>query len=134
MVASWCNINFIWKLPGGVEDLPPRLDLFWYLNHGSDTAQRTKRLSLRRLKDVWKRSRQLTTKPDLITTSGRKRPIYGVLKTSDLRRLEDARFTTSWKRLISDVLKTSDLWRHEDAGFMSCWRCPIYVALKTFDL
>ena len=29
---------------------------------------------------------------------------------SDLRRLEDVRFTTSWKRLIYDVLKTSVKW------------------------
>ena len=51
--------------------------------------------SLRRLQDVLKRSRRLTTKQDVVTTSGKRRRIYGVLKTSDLRRLEDVQFTTS---------------------------------------
>ena len=44
----------------------------------------------------------------LIMTSWR-RLIYDVLKTSDLRRLQDVRFSTFWRRLIYDVLKTSDL-------------------------
>ena len=51
--------------------------------------------SLRRLQDVLKRSRRLTTKQDVVTTSGKRRLIYDVLKTSDLRRLEDVQFTTS---------------------------------------
>ena len=46
-------------------------------------AQRT------RLLRILKRSRRLTTKHDVVTTSGRKRRIYDVLKTSNLRRLED---------------------------------------------
>ena len=41
-------------------------------------------MSLRRLQDVLKRSRRLTTKQDVITTSGKRRRIYDVLKTSDL--------------------------------------------------
>ena len=51
--------------------------------------------SLRRLQDVLKRSRRLTTKQNVVTTSGKRRLIYDVLKTSDLRRLEDVQFTTS---------------------------------------
>ena len=58
-------------------------------------------MSLRRLQDVFKRSRRLTTKQDVFTTSGKKRWIYDVLKTSDLGRLED-------------VFRTSDLGRPED--------------------
>ena len=57
-------------------------------------SQRTQ-TSLRRLQDVLKRSRRLTTKQDVITTSGKRRLIYDDLKTSDLRRLEDVEFTTS---------------------------------------
>ena len=50
-------------------------------------TQRTQ-TSLRRLQDVL-RSRRLTTKQDVVTTTGKKRQIYDVLKTSDLQRLED---------------------------------------------
>ena len=57
-------------------------------------TQRTQ-TSLRRLQDVLKRSRRLATKQDVVTTSGKRRRIYDVLKTSDLRRLEDVQFTTS---------------------------------------
>ena len=57
-------------------------------------SQRTQ-TSLRRLQDVLKRSRRLTTKQDVITTSGKRRLIYDDLKTPDLRRLEDVEFTTS---------------------------------------
>ena len=63
--------------------------------------------SLRRLQDVLKRSRRLTTKQDVLTTSGKRRQIYNILRKSDLRRLEEDQFATSWKRLIYDVLKTS---------------------------
>ena len=56
-------------------------------------TQRTQ-TSLRRLQDVLKRSRRLATKQDVVTTSGKRRRIYDVLKTSDLRRLEDVRFTS----------------------------------------
>ena len=42
------------------------------------------------------------------------RRIYNVLKTSDLRRLEDVQFTTSWKSLIYNVVRMSDIWRLED--------------------
>ena len=41
-------------------------------------------MSLRRPQDVSKRSRRLTTKKDVITTSGKRRRIYDVLKMSDL--------------------------------------------------
>ena len=51
--------------------------------------------SLRRLQDALKRSRRLTTKQDAVTTSGKKRWIYDVLKVSDLSRLEDVQFTMS---------------------------------------
>ena len=59
-----------------------------------NTTQRT-HTCLRRLQDVLKRSRRLTTKPFVLTTSGRRRLIYDVLKTPDLCRLKDVRFTTS---------------------------------------
>ena len=86
--------------------------------------------SLRHLQDVLKRSRRLTTKPDVVTTSYRRRliydswrrPIYVVLKTSDLRRLEDVWFTSSWRRPIYDVFKTSDWRRFEDVWFTTSWR------------
>ena len=114
---------------------------------------------LRRLQDILKRSPRLTTKPDVVTTSCRRRPIYDALKTSDLRRLEDVWFMASWGRLIYNVLKTSNLrrlkvflftssWRHliydvlrtsdlrrlEDVQFTVSWRRVIYDVLKTFDL
>ena len=47
------------------------------------------------LQDVLKRSRRLTIKQDVVTTSGKRHQIYDVLKTSDLRRVEDVQFTTS---------------------------------------
>ena len=69
-------------------------------------------MSLRRLQDVLKRSRRLTTKQDVITTSEKhvgfttywRHLIYIVLKTSNLQRLEDVWFTTSSGRLVYDVL------------------------------
>ena len=57
-------------------------------------TQRT-HTSLRRLQEVLKRSRRLATKQDVVTTSGKRRRIYEVLKTSDLRRLKDVQFRTS---------------------------------------
>ena len=50
--------------------------------------QRTE-TSLRHLQDVLKRSRRLTTKRDIATTSGKRHSIYDVLKTSDIGRLDD---------------------------------------------
>ena len=44
---------------------------------------------LRRLHVVLRRSRRLTTKPDVVKTSGERRLIYDVLRTSNLQRLED---------------------------------------------
>ena len=109
----------------------------WTLN----TTQRT-HTCLRRLQDVLKRSRRLTTKPYVLTTSGRRRLIYDVLKTPDLCRLKDVRFTTSWRSLICDVLKTSDsrrlrdvrLRRLDDVLFTMSWRRLIYDVLKTSNL
>ena len=68
--------------------------------------QRTQ-TSLRRLQDVLKRSRRLTTKQDVVTTSAKRRQIYNVLKMSDLHHLEDVHFTTSWRHLIYVILKKS---------------------------
>lgn len=51
--------------------------------------------SVRRLKDVLKKSRGLKTKPDVVTASGTRGQIYNVLKTSDLCPLEDVQFVTS---------------------------------------
>ena len=62
------------------------------------------------------------------------RLVYDVLKTSDLRRLEDVQIVTSWKRLIYDALKTSDLRRLEDVQFTTSWRRLIYDVLKTSNL
>ena len=98
------------------------------------TLSQPTQISLRRFQDVWKRSRRLTTKPDVFRASGRWRRIYNVLKTSYLRRLEDVRFITSWRCLTYDVLKMSDLRRLEDVGFTSSWRRLIHNVLKTSDL
>ena len=57
-------------------------------------SQRTQ-MPLRRLHAALKRSRRLTTKHDVVTTSGKRRQIYDILKTSDLLHLEDVWFTTS---------------------------------------
>ena len=54
-----------------------------------------KKTSLRRLQDVLKRSRRLTTKQDVVTTPGKRRRIYNVLKTSGLRCLENVPFAAS---------------------------------------
>ena len=93
-----------------------------------------KQKSLRRLQDVLKMSRRLTTKQDVVTTSGKRRSIYDVLKTCDLRHLDDVQFRTSWRCLIYDILRTSDLRRLEDVRFTLSWRLPIHDVLKTSDL
>ena len=56
--------------------------------------QRTQ-TSLRRLQDVLKSSRRLTSKPDVVRTSGKRHLIYDVFKTSYLRGLKDLQLTTS---------------------------------------
>ena len=97
--------------------------------------------SLRRLQDVLKRSRRLTTKSDVVKTSGKsvlftsswRRPIYDVLKTSDLQRLKDVWFKTSWRRPIYVVLMTSNLRRLEDVWFTTSGGSLIYNSLKTSD-
>ena len=93
-----------------------------------------KQKSLRRLQDVLKMSRRLTTKQDVVTTSGKRRSIYDVLKTCDLRHLDDVQFRTSWRCLIYDILRTSDLRCLEDVRFTLSWRRPIHDVLKTSDL
>ena len=116
--------------------------LYVYFNYISQRTQ----TSLRRLQDVLKRSRRLTTKPDVAKTSGKRRLIHVILKTSnlrrhqdilrtsDLQRLEDVRFMSSWKRWIYNILKTSDLRLLEDIWFMKSWRRPVYVVLRTSNL
>ena len=86
--------------------------------------------SLRRLQNILKRSRHLTTKPDVWFRTPWGRLIYDILKTSNLQRLEDVCKTTSWGCLIYDILRMSHLRRLEDVQFMSSWRCPIYNIFK----
>ena len=92
------------------------------------------------LQDVLKRPWRLTTKQDVVTTPGKRRRIYNVLKTSNLRSLEDVWFpediwfTSSWKCWICDVLKTSDLRHLHDVWFMTSCRRPIYIFLQTSNL
>ena len=107
----------------------------WYASQRTQT-------SLRRLQDVFKRSRHHTTEPDVATTSCRRRLIWDVLKmsdlvdlkNSDLQRLKDAWFTLSCRRLIYDVLKKPDLRRLEEVRFTTSWRRLIYDVLKTSSL
>ena len=79
------------------------------------------------------------------TSPGRLKKVTNVLgpnQTSSPRLAEDMEFMTSWRLRIYDVLKTSDLRRLEDIGFTPSWRrpittsrrCPIYDVLKTLDL
>ena len=109
-------------------------------------------MSLRRLQDVLKNWWCLTTKADVLTMSDRRciddiwriydvlktsnlhRPIYDVLKTSDLWCFEDVWFTTFWRHRIYVVLKTCDLRRLEEVRFSSSWRHLIGDALKTSGL
>ena len=89
--------------------------------------------SIRCLQGVWKRSWRLTTKPDVFITSGRRRRIYNVLKTSDLCSLEDVHFRTSCWRRIYVVLKTSNLRRYEGVWFNLSWGqrlCRAIVAVS----
>ena len=89
---------------------------------------------LKRLQDVLKRSRHLTTKSDVVKKSGKRRLIKDVLKIFYLRCLEDVWFTTSWRRLIYNVLKTSVKRRLEDVSCTTSWRRPIYVVLRKSNL
>ena len=106
-----------------------KIKTFDYLSYHSCTQWT--QTSFRRLQGVLKRSRRLMTKPDVVKTSGKRRLIYDVMKTSDLRRLEDVVFKTSWRRPIYFVLRTSNLRRPPDVWFTTSWRRPIYVVLKT---
>ena len=94
----------------------------------------------RRCRDVWKKTSDLGRLEDVIFTSSRRRPICDVLRTSDLRRLEDVsdfhrledvQFTTSSRRLIYSVLRTSDFQHLEGVWFASSWRRPIYNVFET---
>ena len=92
----------------------------------------------RRCHDVWKKTLDLRCLEDVWLTLSWRRPIYEVVKTSDLRRLQDnlrplenVWFTTSSGRLIYDVLKTSDLRCLEDVQFTTSWRRLISDVLKT---
>ena len=115
----------------------------FYENHPKTLFlyQRTQ-TSLTRLQDVSKRSRGLTTNLSVVTTSGKRRLIYEIFKTSDLRRLEDVWFTTSWDvwfttscgRPLYVVLKTSNLRRLEDIWLTTSWVRLIHDVLKTSDL
>ena len=105
--------------------------------------QRTQ-ISLTRFQNVLKKLGRLTTKPNVVETSGKRHLIYDVLKTSYLRCLEEVQFTTSWRRLIYNVFRTSDLWRFEDVWLedvlrtSDLWRLcvvlKICVVLKTSNL
>ena len=103
-------------------EMPSNIIILKDLAKFSKGSSQLAQTSLRRLQDVLKRSRRLTTKQDVVTTAGKRRQIYDVLKTSDLRRLEDVQFTTSWRRLISVILKKSNLRRLEDVWFITSWK------------
>ena len=90
--------------------------------------------SLIRIQDILKRSRRLTTKQDVVTTSERRHRIYDVLKMPDLHRLEEVQFTMSWRRLIYGVLKASKLQRLGNVWFTTSSERLIYDVLKTSDL
>ena len=105
----------------------------YFQRNNSDTTQRTQ-TSLRRLQGVLKRSRRLTIKQDIVTTSGKRRLIYDVLKMSDSRRLQDVWLTTSWRRLIYVILKTSNFGRLENVWFTTFSGRLIYDVLKTSNL
>ena len=92
-----------------------------------------KRKFLIYLQDVWKMSQLLITEPDVVTKSGRRRQIFNVLETSDLRRFEDVQFMRSWKDRIYNVMKTSGLRSLKDVWFRLSSRHPICNVLKTSD-
>ena len=85
----------------------------------------------RRHQDVLQKTSDLRRLEDVRFTSSWRRPIYDVFKTSDLRRLADVWFKTSWRHPIYDVLNTSDLRRLEDVRFTTSLRRLIYGVLKT---
>ena len=80
-------------------------------------------MQLRRLQNFLKRSYDQNKRCHKV-----KSLIYGVLKTSDLRRVKDARF--NWRRPIYEVFQTFDLRRLEDVRFTTLWRRLIYVFNK----
>ena len=88
---------------------------------------------IRRRHDIWKKTSDLRRLEDAWFTSYWRRLNYGVFRTSGLRRPQYVWFTTSCISLIKDVLKTSSFCHLEDVQFMTCWRRPIYDVLKTSD-
>ena len=119
-------IEYYWWNPSGHIRLEDVFRTSW---KGHDVLRLNQASSRRLTENLWSK------------TSWR-RPIYVVLKTSDLWRLEDVWFISSWRRPIYDVLKTSDLrhledvWlrRLKDVRFTTSWKRLIYNVLKTFDL
>ena len=117
VASSW---SFLWWMLThlSLTNNSSKLKFGLLLKTNFKTLTQPTQTSLRCLQDVLKRSRCITTKQDVVTTSGKRCQIYDVLKTSDLRRLEDNHFTTSWRRLIYDVFPMSGLRRPEDVWFM----------------
>ena len=117
VASSW---SFLWWMLThlSLTNNSSKLKFGLLLKANFKTLTQPTQTSLRCLQDVLKRSRCITTKQDVVTTSGKRCQIYDVLKTSDLRRLEDNHFTTSWRRLIYDVFPMSGLRRPEDVWFM----------------
>ena len=61
------------------------------------------------------------------------RHLEEVLKTSDLQYFQDVSFVTSWRRPIYDVLKLSDLWSLDDVfetAFVLQSRSDVYTTSK----
>ena len=117
VASSW---SFLWWMLThlSLTNNSSKLKFGLLLKANFKTLTQPTQTSLRCLQDVLKRSRCITTKQDVVMTSGKRCQIYDVLKTSDLRRLENNHFMTSWRRLIYDVFPMSDLRRPEDVWFM----------------
>ena len=117
VASSW---SFLWWMLThlSLTNNSSKLKFGLLLKTNFKTLTQPTQTSLRCLQDVLKRSRCITTKQDVVMTSGKRCQIYDVLKTSDLRRLENNHFTMSWRRLIYDVFPMSGLRRPEDVWFM----------------
>ena len=118
VASSW---SFLWwmLIHLSLTNSSSKLKFGVLLKTNFKTLTQPTQTSLRCLQDVLKRSRCITTKQDIVMTSGKRCQIYDVLKTSDLHHLEDNHFTTSWRRLIYDVFPMSGLRHPEDVWFMS---------------
>ena len=133
VASSW---SFLWWMLThlSLTNNSSKLKFVLLLKANFKTLTQPTQTSLRCLQDVLKRSRCITTKQDIVTTSGKRCQIYDVLKTSDLWRLPNVWLTTSWRRLIYVVLKTSYLQRLESVWFTTSSGCMIYNVLKTSNL